>query len=174
MSPSPPAPSRSHAGAVARASSRGRGSRRAAGSRASHRSDSPTPARGVGSGGGRTWSTVPSAVLDAACSRVRCSRLRSHAQHDDPPASFVQWSEPRLTPLATSERRSGTSPKGILHTARGCHLWWLPRVMRPRRTSILKGLLKDVGGEWRRESRVPLLKEPLQGSGVLWMARNPG
>jgi hypothetical protein len=53
-----PAPSRSHAGAVARAPSRGRGSQHTAEPRASHRSDSPTPARGVGSGGGRTWSTA--------------------------------------------------------------------------------------------------------------------
>ena len=46
-----PAPSRSHPGSVDRASSRGREGPRAAGPRASHRSDSPTPARRVGSGG---------------------------------------------------------------------------------------------------------------------------
>jgi hypothetical protein len=74
------------------------------------------------------------------------------------PASFAQRFKPRVTPLATRERRSCTSPKGILHTARGCHLWWLPRVMWSKRTSILKGLLKDVGGELRTERRVPLLK----------------
>jgi hypothetical protein len=69
-----------------------------------------------------------------------------------------------VTPLATSERRSGTSPKGLLHTARSSHLWWLPWVMWPRRTSILKGLLKDVGGELRRERLVSLMEETLQGT----------
>jgi hypothetical protein len=48
----PPAPSRSHPGVVPRASSRGRGSQRPAGPRASHRSDSLTPGKEVGSGGG--------------------------------------------------------------------------------------------------------------------------
>ena len=32
----------------------------------------------------------------------------------------------------------------------------------------------DAPDELRTERRVPLLKEPLQGSGVIWMARNPG
>jgi len=47
----PPAPSRSHPGSVERALFRGRGGTCAAGPRASHRSDSPTDARSVGSVG---------------------------------------------------------------------------------------------------------------------------
>ncbi len=47
----PPAPSRSHPGCVDRASFCGRGGTRAAGPPTSHRSDSPTPTRRVGSGG---------------------------------------------------------------------------------------------------------------------------
>ena len=49
----PPAPSRSHPGSVHRALVRGRGGTSAAGPRASHRSDSPTDARSVGSGSRR-------------------------------------------------------------------------------------------------------------------------
>ena len=53
-----PTLSHSHAGFAHRSSFCGRGSQHAAEPRASHRSDSPTPARRVGSGGSRTWSTA--------------------------------------------------------------------------------------------------------------------
>jgi hypothetical protein len=72
----PPTPSRSDPGSVDRPSPCGRGSRRAARPPTSHRSDSPTDAKSVGSGGlgpsegradggrrGPTWSTAPSAVF---------------------------------------------------------------------------------------------------------------
>ncbi len=49
-----------------------------------------------------------------------------------------------------------------------------PGLVGPSCASILKGLLKDLAGGLCEERRATLLKEPLQGSGLLWVTRNPG
>ena len=71
----------------------------------------------------------------------------------------------RGKPGGSSPRtRHDTSPKGMLIPARGWHLRCLPRVSKPRRTPILKGLLKRVAGGIRGARRVSLIKESLQDS----------
>jgi hypothetical protein len=87
----PPAPSRSHPGTVDRASFRGRGRTRAAGPRASHRSDSPTPARGVGSTSARGVESTPG----DSTSQLTLSRSPTRGGAADAWDKFENLSGPR-------------------------------------------------------------------------------
>jgi hypothetical protein len=109
-----PTLSHSHAGFAHRSSFCGRGGTRAAKPRASHRSDSPTPARRVGSGGSRTWSTAPSAVFP--CGRRRRGMVQPGSRTARrSPTRFPPRFEPHVTARGTVGVNSALPQRDASH-----------------------------------------------------------
>jgi hypothetical protein len=134
-----------------------------------HTSDSPTDARSVrfGSAVNRT-SFRGRGSTRAAGPRPRRTNVKIC------PDRAVGMECAVHTSRFTGRWRAALPQRGYLIQPGVATLCGYPGLVGPSYASILKGLLKRVASGLCEERRATLLKEPLQGSGLLCVTRNPG